>query len=321
MINRTTLVALGVALVISTTAAAIGDPPPMASLRTFARTAVSGPSDTTTGRTGIVIRDPDHLQRVLGMERAAAALERMNVSAVDWGQQMLVYVSAGTQPSGGHGVEITSLTLDTQTGKVTVDWTLHAPTGYATLGQTTPAELVLTARTEGEVEFLGMGGDRQPSLMTDRYSSLGTMVQSGRTSGVVEPTLPTPSVGSPDPTTVTPWLVYRRSGGFTGWVLDLTVTEDGTATASEGGKAPEPVALTPLAADDLGSLRQLVAAALALPKRTQDPEKMYLRDGMRRTVEVSQADGVHVLDLSDNMLLQAGDIDLYQMLEGLSRRK
>jgi len=78
------------------------------------------------------------------------------VPAIDFHQQMIVGVSAGVQPTGGYGVEITRVQEDRDgKGGTAVLWRLRTPPPDQRVTQelTHPAEVVLVEHREGPVQF------------------------------------------------------------------------------------------------------------------------------------------------------------------------
>ena len=81
----------------------------------------------------------------------AALAKALKVETIDWKTQMLVVVTGGTQSSGGFRIGVTS--IQPKGDKLLVEWFLQRPKGFATAAFTHPAEVVLTPRFEGAVEF------------------------------------------------------------------------------------------------------------------------------------------------------------------------
>lgn len=75
----------------------------------------------------------------------------LKVPNIDWKSQMLIVVTGGTQSSGGYRIGVTKMRKDAEA--LVVEWFLQPPTGVATDAFTHPAEVVLTNRHEGKVEF------------------------------------------------------------------------------------------------------------------------------------------------------------------------
>lgn len=119
-----------------------------------------------------VLRSAEELTRrppFNNLDAPPAAVEKMatealakalKVPTIDWKKQMLVVVTGGTQSSGGFRIGVTALRpVD---GKLIVDWFLAPPTGFATTAFTHPAEVVLTNRFEGVVEFRPVPAPKTP---------------------------------------------------------------------------------------------------------------------------------------------------------------
>ncbi len=82
----------------------------------------------------------------------------LKVKDIDWKKQMLLVVSGGTQSSGGYRIGVQSIRKDGD--KLVIDWFLHPPMGAATDAFTHPAEVVLTPRFDGKVEFRQLAPSR-----------------------------------------------------------------------------------------------------------------------------------------------------------------
>ncbi len=116
-----------------------------------------------------------------------------------------------------------------------------------------------------------------------------------------------------------PWLVYRRSGGFTGWTAELRVFADGARWVSESRKKDEEGARARVEADMLDELRGLAKRALAAPPRQARSDAKYMRDGMLRSVELRTDSGWKSVSLSDTLRLTDDDHALLTRLEALLR--
>jgi hypothetical protein len=112
------------------------------------------------------------------------------------------------------------------------------------------------------------------------------------------------------------WLTYLRSGGITGWMVELRVSADGSTWVRQSQRAGEAGPRAPLSKDALSRLRELVSAALARPARAMTPEARFLRDGMTRTLRVQDATRDATLGLSDGLALSPEDQALLNELEG-----
>lgn len=116
-----------------------------------------------------------------------------------------------------------------------------------------------------------------------------------------------------------PWIVYARSGGFTGWSAELRVFDDGSRWARESQKAQEAGPRATLGSDAMTELRAMVARASSAPPRRPRPEAGSLRDGMARSLEVHSEEGVRSVALSDGLVLGPDDMRLVERLESLLR--
>jgi hypothetical protein len=83
----------------------------------------------------------------------------LKVDKVDFDKQMLILVTAGTQPSGGFRVEVTKATVKDKA--MSVAWQLQAPKGVATAVLTHPAAVVLVDRFDGKVLFAAGKADKK----------------------------------------------------------------------------------------------------------------------------------------------------------------
>ena len=81
-----------------------------------------------------------------------AALARvLKVESIDWKKQMVIFISGGTQRTGGYSVETKSLEI--KDGKLIVHWKLNTPKGIVTQALTHPTQALLVDRFEGDVVF------------------------------------------------------------------------------------------------------------------------------------------------------------------------
>lgn len=93
----------------------------------------------------------DALPAVVEKQATAALAKALKVKTIDWKTQMLVVVTAGTQPSGGYRVLIKDLAAKDKT--LTVKWQLLAPKGAATAVLTHPGAVALVPAHAGKVAF------------------------------------------------------------------------------------------------------------------------------------------------------------------------
>lgn len=93
----------------------------------------------------------DAIPPVVEKMASAEMAKILKVPAIDWKTQMLIVVTGGTQNTGGFRIGVSELRAVGE--KLVVDWFLQPPTGAATDAFTHPAEVILTNRFEGKVEF------------------------------------------------------------------------------------------------------------------------------------------------------------------------
>jgi hypothetical protein len=96
----------------------------------------------------VTIRDADSFQLLWSAHGGAA------LPSVDFSRNMVIGVFLGTQSNGCYATEIDSVTSGA--GKITVQHTdsVPGPTVLCTMALTTPAHLIVVARSEQPVEFL-----------------------------------------------------------------------------------------------------------------------------------------------------------------------
>lgn len=188
-------------------------------------------------------------------------------------------------------------------------------------------------RREAAAKALKASGQRSTV-----QSGLGVGVESYRTevlAGLAEPVAAPPEATDPRETPASPaptgkttarpidpavtWLVYRRSGGFTGWSAELRVDDDGTRWAAESQKRDPGSARPPLAPEAVQQLKEHVAAALQRPPRQASKDAGYLRDGLIRSIEVRAEGAWKSVALSDGLILTQEDLRLIEELEAALR--
>jgi hypothetical protein len=112
-----------------------------------------------------IVRSGEELAVALGVDPQNAKEKRFQTDAtadtakllkvkdIDWSKQMLIVVAAGAKRTGGHRVEIVSLTLKDET--LTVNWKLHSPPPDAIVTQAIsyPSQMVLVERFRDTVRF------------------------------------------------------------------------------------------------------------------------------------------------------------------------
>lgn len=85
-------------------------------------------------------------------EATEAVAKSLRVKTIDWDKQMLVVVTAGSKPTGGWRVEVTSAAVKGDT--MTVTYAVSPPDGFATQAFTHPGVVALVPRHKGKVEFV-----------------------------------------------------------------------------------------------------------------------------------------------------------------------
>lgn len=114
-------------------------------------------------------------------------------------------------------------------------------------------------------------------------------------------------------------VLYRRSGGFTGWMAELRIGEDGSRWISESQRKAEEGPASPVAAATIAELRELTARVSAKPPRAMTQDARMMRDGQVRSVEVRSGSGWKSIALSDGLGLTDDDHRLVRLLEDLLR--
>lgn len=125
------------------------------SLEIKERLELQGPSQWGLPADYRVIRSGSELLRALGEEDAERVEAMLGKPRIDFKRFMLVYVSAGSQRSSGFHVQVHNVDrLHTEKGDIVrTRWALVEPTGFVLTVITTPAEIVLLERAEGEAVF------------------------------------------------------------------------------------------------------------------------------------------------------------------------
>lgn len=107
--------------------------------------------------TQLVIRSAEELAKAMGIPEADKAMsqaaQQLKVKEIDFKQQMIVVVSAGSKPTGGYSVEVTG--LEVKEKELVVKWKLNSPgpNSIVTQAFTHPAQTILVDRFEGKVTF------------------------------------------------------------------------------------------------------------------------------------------------------------------------
>ncbi len=100
------------------------------------------------------LRAPEEVLERMRRENEARYAKALKVATIDWGKQMLVGVSAGTQPSDGFRVEIVRVEKEGKENRLTVRWKLHAPKKEGEGRPTHPAAVALVEQFAGSVRFV-----------------------------------------------------------------------------------------------------------------------------------------------------------------------
>jgi hypothetical protein len=135
--------------------AAVPADEPSAGLKIIARKTLQGPSEWGLPADFRLIRSFTELVRAVGLDQANTVFEQWGEPKLDFERHMFVYVSAGSQRSSGYAVNIADVARRSIDGRpqVVVRWSLYEPKDYVLWVVTTPAELVMIERAEGEPTF------------------------------------------------------------------------------------------------------------------------------------------------------------------------
>lgn len=128
---------------------------PTAPLKIVARKSLQGPSQWGVPADFRLIRSFTELVRAVGLDEANTVHEAFGRPKLDFERSMFVYVSAGSQRSSGYAVNIFEVKQRNNGSRprIVVRWSLYEPKGYTLSVITTPAELVMVERAEGEAIF------------------------------------------------------------------------------------------------------------------------------------------------------------------------
>jgi hypothetical protein len=126
-----------------------------APLKIVARKRLQGPSQWGVPADFHLIRSFTELVRAVGLNEANVVHQEFSKPKLDFERFMFVYVSAGSQRSSGYAVNIVDVTQRNGGSRpqIVVRWSLYEPKGYVLTVITTPAELVMIERAEGEPIF------------------------------------------------------------------------------------------------------------------------------------------------------------------------
>jgi len=124
-------------------------------LKVVARKQLEGDSRWGVPADLRLIRTFSELVRAVGLDQADDVYREFGKPKIDFERYMLAYVSAGSQRSSGYAVRIFDAVQRRDNGQpeIVIRWSLYEPKGYVLWVITTPAELVMIERGEGEPKF------------------------------------------------------------------------------------------------------------------------------------------------------------------------
>ena len=107
---------------------------------------------------------PENVLERFRQENAARYAKALKVAEIDWDKQMVLGISAGTEPGEGYAVEVAGVDVDRASKVMTVHWKVKSPAAGQKTGQalTNPARVVLLDQFEGEVRFDPPADARKP---------------------------------------------------------------------------------------------------------------------------------------------------------------
>jgi len=135
-----------------------GDAP----LKIVARRDLQGPSQWGVPPDYRLIRSGHELVRAVGVDVAEQLEREFGRPRIDYRRYMLAYVSAGSRRSSGFAVNILDVVKRPAAADqaIRVRWSLYEPQGFVLMVITTPAQIVMIDRADGEPEF-----ERVPSQL------------------------------------------------------------------------------------------------------------------------------------------------------------
>jgi hypothetical protein len=134
---------------------ALGPPAGDAPLNIVARRDLQGPSQWGVPPDYRLIRSGHELVRAVGIDVAEQLEREFGRPRIDYRRYMLAYVSAGSRRSSGFAVNILDVVKRSAAAgaAVRVRWSLYEPQGVVLMVITTPAQIVMIDRADGEPEF------------------------------------------------------------------------------------------------------------------------------------------------------------------------
>lgn len=145
-------------------------------LKIVARKRLQGPSRWEVPADFRLIRSFTELVRAVGLDEANAVHETFGRPKLDFDRYMFVYVSAGSQRSSGYAVNILDVTQRSGESRlqIVVRWSLDEPKGFVLWVITTPAELAMVERAEGEAIFERVPFAVEPGEKAQQEATTGT---------------------------------------------------------------------------------------------------------------------------------------------------
>ncbi|MBS0206588.1 MAG: hypothetical protein JSS49_27235 [Planctomycetes bacterium] len=125
------------------------------SVTILARTNLNLPTDSGVVPNTSLIRDRAALDRAMGEEVAQRIDNLLGQPRIDFARYMVVCVSGGNQRTSGYWVDVSNVSRRRVADKLQtiIRWSLHEPKSFVLQVLTTPAELLLVERTDGDPVF------------------------------------------------------------------------------------------------------------------------------------------------------------------------
>ena len=166
----------------STKLRALEPPAGDAPLKIVARRDLQGPSQWGVPPDYRLIRSGHELVRAVGVDVAEQLEREFGRPRIDYRRYMLAYVSAGSRRSSGFAVNILDVVKRPAAADqaIRVRWSLYEPQGFVLMVITTPAQIVMIDRADGEPVF-----ERVPSQLAtpepvgEKAAAPGRSVASG----------------------------------------------------------------------------------------------------------------------------------------------
>lgn len=155
--NRSIRVAGSATVLLLAVTLALADEtrPDEAAITVFARMNLNLSAEPGAMLRSHLIRSRAELEKVLGEDLARQIDRRLGQPRIDFSRSMVVCVSAGPQSTSGYRVDVKSLRRQA-TGanpRITIRWSLRPPRGVVLQVLTTPLEVLLVERTDGDPVF------------------------------------------------------------------------------------------------------------------------------------------------------------------------